>query len=128
MFKWLTYITDMLGRWDLHRDPRKPCVVRDEDRLRYGVRRAFLTSSEDTGIVRDLPFPGYHEIPEDIRLMAKWNPGELEVLAGKVLDKVSASVMAAEYQRGRADERARCAAIVDGIHMHRTADRIRSGE
>lgn len=88
----------------------KPCVVREEDRRRYSVA------------------PGPHEIPEDLKRIAKWQPGELERMSDKIIARVVEPILlrekekcriekALEFSRGYADgqkaERERAAKIVE---------------
>lgn len=105
----IAWLKDFFGLQDIRRDTanmhHKPCVVREEDRRRYTVA------------------PGPPEIPEDLKRIAKWQPGELERMSDKIIAKIVEPILLREkensriekamefsrgYEEGKMAERERC--------------------
>lgn len=125
----IAWLKDFFGLQDLRRDSasmhHKPCVVREEDRRRYSVA------------------PGPPEIPEDLKRIAKWQPGELKRMSDKIIADVVEPILlrekencriekALEFSRGYAEgqmaERERAAMLAEDVECMNLAREIRSGE
>lgn len=94
----------------------KPCVVREEDRKRYGVAKPGELIEVPSGCD-----PAEYE--EDLNRIAKWQPGELKRMSDAIIAKVLEPILASEkeklqiekalefsrgYAEGQAAERERC--------------------